>query len=102
MSKELILALAGCFHLFLTLYTGLFVVLTLANLSQDTRTGALTLEPLKSAFQRFIFLHTDFRHLYPPLRTSRLSVRRLHGGWRPYIDYSAGRLIASTGFFVQL
>ncbi len=102
MSKKSILALAGCFHLLLALDAGLFIMLALAHFSQNTRTGALTLEALKSAFQRFVFLHTDFRHLYPPLRTSRLSVRRLHGGWRPYIDYSAGRLIASTGFFVQL
>ena len=35
----------------------------LANLCQHARTGTLTLETLQSAFQRFVFLDSNLRHL---------------------------------------
>ena len=69
----LILALAGCFHFFLALDAGLLIMLTLAHLSQNPGAGTLTLETLQRAFQRFVLFDSNLRHLYPPLRTSRLA-----------------------------
>ncbi len=38
-------------------------MLALANLLQNTAAGALTLEPLQSAFQRLIITNTNLGHL---------------------------------------
>jgi hypothetical protein len=47
-------------------------MLALAYLSQHAATGTLTLEAFQGALKRFVFLYTNLRHCFPPLRTSRL------------------------------
>lgn len=68
-----ILALASGLGLLLTLYTGLLIMLPLADFLDNARSGALTLKPSQCAFQGFIFLYMNLRHrVFPPLfRTSR-------------------------------
>ena len=68
-----ILALAGGFRLLLALDAGLLIMLTLADFRQNAGPGTLPFEALQRAFQRFILFHTDFRHSFPPLRSSRLT-----------------------------
>ena len=51
----------------LTLYAGLFVMFTLSDFSHDACACTLTLKSSKSAFQRFVFAYSNFRHfLFPP------------------------------------
>ena len=50
-------------------------MLTLAYFSDDAGTGALPLETLQSAFQRFILFYSNFRHLFfPPFATLALAI----------------------------
>ena len=53
-------------ELLAALDTGTLVVLTLPDLGQHSGLGAAALETLQGAFQRLVFSHTDFRHLYFP------------------------------------
>ena len=61
---ESIFPLPSGFRLLLALHTGLFIVLTLPNLGQNARARALTLKPLESAFQRFVLVDMNLRHLF--------------------------------------
>lgn len=70
----LVLALACGFGFLLALHAGLFIMLALADLCQYTGAGALPFETLQGAFQRLVFLDSNFRHVIPPLRSSRLGV----------------------------
>ena len=70
---------AGCFLLLTTLHAGLFVMLTLANLSQNAGTSALPLKPLERALQGFVLTNTYLGHCYPSPRSSRLDISRLDG-----------------------
>ena len=63
---ELLTVLTSGLGLLAALDAGALVVLTLTDLSQDTRLGAAALEALQSALQRLIFTNTNFRHLYFP------------------------------------
>ena len=67
-----VLPLSRGFRLLLALYAGLLVMLALAHLGQDAAAGTLALEAFQSALKRFVFLYTNLRHCFPPLRTSRL------------------------------
>ena len=59
-----ILPLPSGFGLLLAANTGLFIMFTLAYLSQNAGTSALPLEALESAIQRLVFVHMNFRHLF--------------------------------------
>lgn len=91
-----VLALAGGLRLLLALDTGLLIVFALAHFGQNAGAGALTLEALQRAFQRLVFLHTNFRHCIHPLRTSRLGPRRFYGRWRQRNNYIPTDAAAST------
>ena len=69
-----ILALAGSLCLLLALHAGLFVMLALTHLLQNAAAGALALEPLQSALQRFVLTKTYLGHCYPSSRSSRLDI----------------------------
>ena len=66
---ELSLVLTGSFRLLLTLQAGADVMLALLDFSDDALLGAATLKATQSAFQRFVFLDANFRHLFslPPM-----------------------------------
>ena len=70
--SESVLAFASCFSFLLALYAGLFIMLTLASLSQNTGACTLALKPLQSAFQGFIFADAYLRHCYPSPRSLNL------------------------------
>jgi len=67
---ELILALSGCFGLFLALYAGLFIVFTTTYFGQDAAAGSLALEPLKSTFQGLVFTYANFHQFPSPLNAT--------------------------------
>ena len=60
----LVAALPSGFRLLLALYAGLFIMFALTNFCQDARAGALTLETLERAFQRFVLVDMNLRHLF--------------------------------------
>ncbi len=62
----LILALSCSFGFLLTLHAGFFVMLSLADLVQNTGFGTLTLETAKSHVKRFAFFNSNFCHLFSP------------------------------------
>lgn len=62
----LILALSCSFGFLLTLHAGFFVMLSLADLVQNTGLGTLTLETAKSHVKRFAFFNSNFCHLFSP------------------------------------
>ena len=70
---ESVLALACSLSLFLAFYAGLFIMLTLASLCQNTCASTLTFEPLQSAFQGFILADAYLGHCYPSPRSYRLA-----------------------------
>ena len=59
-NKLLILSLSCSLRLLLTLYAGLFVVLSLTKLGKDSRTSTLTLKATDRTIERFVFFHSDF------------------------------------------
>ena len=59
-----VLALTSGFRLLLALYAGLFIMFALTNFCQDARAGTLTLETLERAFQRFVLVDMNLRHLF--------------------------------------
>ena len=71
MNQYLRLRAASAF--FLAFHAGLFIMLTLASLCQNTCASTLTFEPLQSAFQGFILADAYLGHCYPSPRSSRLS-----------------------------
>ena len=78
-ANESVLALAGSLGLLLTLYAGLFIMLTLASLCQNTCASTLTFEPLQSAFQGFVFADAYLGHCYPSPRSYRLTLTGSYG-----------------------
>lgn len=74
MADGLILALACCFSFLFAFHTGLFIMLTLASLCQNTCTSTLPFKPLQSAFQGFVFADSYLGHCYPSPRSSRLAL----------------------------
>lgn len=94
-----VLPLSRGFRLLLALYAGLLVMLALAHFGEDAAAGALALEPLQRAFKRFVFLDPYLRHLYPPLRTSRLAgaVFTADGDRAPIICPAATRVNLEFG-----
>ena len=60
--KLLILALSRCLRFLLTLYAGLLVMLSLAELGKNTRLYALSLKTTKRAVKSFVFFYSDFCH----------------------------------------
>lgn len=77
--KESILPLASGFRLLLALHAGLFIMFALTNLGQNASTGALALKTLQSAFQRFVLVDMNLRHLFSLPSPSRLKQHRFHG-----------------------
>ena len=77
--KKSVLTLACSLCLLLALHAGLFVMLTLANLSQNAGTSTLALKPLERALQGFVLTNTYLGHCYPSPRSSRLDISRLDG-----------------------
>ena len=65
-----VLALSGCFGLFLALYAGLFIVFTTTYFGQDAAAGSLALEPLKSTFQGLVFTYANFHQFPSPLNAT--------------------------------
>ena len=61
-SIELSLILTGGLGLLLPLQAGAHVMLSLLDLGNDAFLGAAALESAKSAFQRFVLFHANFRH----------------------------------------
>ena len=61
-ASDSVLTLPRSLSLLLALYTGLLIMFALANLCQNAGTGAL--KPLQRAFQRLVFLDTNFRQLF--------------------------------------
>ena len=100
----LILPLASGFRLLLAANTGLFIVLTLANLGDNACAGALTLEPLESAFQRLVFVYMNLRHLFSlpshisPETTPLPRPAPCYSGWRPCPYYTAFRRVRQQVF----
>ena len=70
---ESVLALACSLSLLFTFHAGLFIMLTLASLCQNTCASTLTFEPLQSAFQGFILADAYLGHCYPSPRSYRLA-----------------------------
>ncbi len=67
-NELLILALACSFGLLLTLYAGLFVMLSLAKFGKHTGACALSLKATQSTVEGFALLQLYFCHFYiPPL-----------------------------------
>jgi len=64
--ETLVAVLAGSLALLATLHAGALVVLSLADLGDDTGLGAATLKALQSAVQRLVLSDVNFRHLYFP------------------------------------
>lgn len=62
-NKSLILALTCSLGLLLSLDAGLFVVLSFANLLNNSIARSLPLEPSQGAVQGFIFFYFDLAHL---------------------------------------
>ena len=62
--KLLVLSLACSLRLLLTLYAGLFIVLSLTKLGKDTRTSTLTLKTTERAVQGLALFHFNFCHLF--------------------------------------
>ena len=84
------LALTGGLCLFLALYAGLFVMLTLADFLQDAAAGTLPLEPFERTFQGLILTDTNLRHFYPSSRSNkRLIGSRTRMSAQPYCYYTA-------------
>ena len=65
------LALASSFCFLLAFHAGLFIMLALASLCQNTCASTLTFEPLQSAFQGFVFADAYLGHCYPSPRSFR-------------------------------
>ena len=65
------LTLPGSFSLFLTFYTGLFVMLALTNLLENAAAGTLPLEPFERTFQGLILTDANLRHSYPSSRSKK-------------------------------
>ena len=61
---QLILALTGGLSLLLTLYAGLFVMLSFTRLGKDAGTGGHALESSQSTFKRFVIPNSNFRQLF--------------------------------------
>ena len=64
--KLLVLSLACSLRLLLTLYAGLFVVLSLTKLGKDSRTSTLTLKATERAVKRLALFYFNFCHLLFP------------------------------------
>ena len=60
--KLLELTLSSSLRLLLTLYAGLFVVLSLTELGKDATLLALSLESTKCAIESLVFLNSNFCH----------------------------------------
>ena len=86
---ESVLALACSLSLLFTFHAGLFIMLTLASLCQNTCASTLTFEPLQSAFQGFILADAYLGHCYPSPRSYAWPLYCIKGIGRPYIYYSA-------------
>ena len=69
---ESVLALTCSFCFLLAFHAGLFIMLALASLCQNTCASTLTFEPLQSAFQGFVFADAYLGHCYPSPRSFRL------------------------------
>ena len=70
--KLLILALSSCLRLLLTLYAGLLVALSLAELGENAGLNALSLKTTKCTVESLVFFYSDFCHLYfPSLRFAK-------------------------------
>ena len=63
-----ILALASSFRLFLSLYRGLFVVLSLAYFLNNAVAGRLALKTSERAVKRLVLFHLYLTHIIPSLR----------------------------------
>ena len=73
--KLFILSLSCSLRLLLTLYAGLFVVLSLTKLSENARTSGCALKATKCTIKRLAFFNFDFCHVFslPPLVDKELS-----------------------------
>ncbi len=92
-AKLLILALACSFGLLLTLYAGLFVMLSFAKFGKHTGACALTLKATQSTVEGFALLQLYFCHvLYPSPRGDKLisQIRRM----RTMILYTIFRFVS--------
>ena len=58
----LVLTLARSLRLLLTLYAGLLIMLSLAELGEHTGSRALAFKAAKSAVKRLILFYSDFCH----------------------------------------
>ena len=76
---ESVLALACSLSFLFTFHAGLFIMLTLTSLCQNTCASTLTFEPLQSAFQGFILADAYLGHCYPSPRSYRLAPRTCQG-----------------------
>ena len=65
-SEKSVFSLSCSLSFLFSLYTGLFIVLTLTDFRENTCASAFSLKPSQGAFQRFIFTNAYFRHLFPP------------------------------------
>ena len=75
----LILSLSCSFRLLLTLYAGLFIVLSLTELCEYTGACTLLLEATKSVIKRFAFSELNFCHFYfPPLANKEINGTIIH------------------------
>ena len=75
-NELLILALACSFGFLLTLYAGLFVMLSLAKFGKHTGACALTLKATQSTVEGFALLQLYFCHvLYPSPRGDKLNLK---------------------------
>ena len=89
--EKSVLALTSSLCFFLALNAGLFIMLALANFSQNACAGTLTFKPFQCAFQGFILADTYLGHCYPSPRSSRLNLtpaRRTDGDRATIISLS--------------
>lgn len=84
-----ILALSCSFRLLFTLYAGLFIVFSLAELCEHTGTSALLFEATKSIIKRFAFSELDFSHFISlPSLTSKSTKLLYTNSGQMSIDFS--------------
>ena len=74
-TKLLVLSLTCSLRLLLTLYAGLLIVLSLAELGKDSGTSTLTLKTTERTVKRLAVFYFNFCHLFfPPLALKTGSV----------------------------
>ena len=73
-----VFALSCCLRLFLTLYAGLFIMLSFAELCEYTGSCTLTLKTAKSTVKSFAFLNSNFCHYSFSLPSRSTDTQNLH------------------------